>query len=165
MCQPLSQNQLPVLLLFLLFQGNLKPQVRVNQVVNEHSVDRAYFTYLGHACCMNRKGHILVYLRQFTDETPVFRVERKKIQKGHCVWGPHVADVQNKLNSITTLVLKDQPKGYVLSYFYRSFKALYFQNIWSILPQICIYHHGWEKDQIYGVLITGKCICKSKYWI
>ena len=58
---------------------------------------------------MNRKGHILVYLRQFTDETPVFRMEKKKPQKGHCVWGPHAVGVQNKPNSITTLVLKDHP--------------------------------------------------------
>ena len=29
----------------------------------------------------------------------------------------------------------------------------------------CISHNGWGFLQIYGVQITGKCICESENWI
>ena len=41
-------------------------------MVNENSVNQAYFRKTGHACCMNRKGFILVHLGQFKDETSLF---------------------------------------------------------------------------------------------
>ena len=38
-------------------------------MVNKHTVDRAYFRKAGNVYSMNRKGHILVHLGQFEDET------------------------------------------------------------------------------------------------
>ena len=79
--------QLP--LLPLLFCRIFQPQIRINQLVNENSVERAYFRKAWHACGMNRIAHILGNLGQFKDETSLLGVNKcQKNQNWHFVWAP-----------------------------------------------------------------------------
>ena len=68
----LFPNQLPLFLLLFVFWRI--PRFLVQKMVSKNSVDSAYFRKAGQAFGMNKKGHILVYLGQFKEETPLFRV-------------------------------------------------------------------------------------------
>ena len=65
--------------------------------------------------------------------------------------------------SITTLVLQDQPQGYILSYFYRLVRALSHSRIFVEFSLRAVYSSiVAENFQIHAVQITGKCICELK---
>ena len=79
----------------------------------------------------------------------------------------------NKMVNKPNVNYQPSPSGLTSSYqpmmndtylpFHRPFTALPFSR--NFIFQSCIPYHNWRKFQIYGVPITGKCICDSKNWI
>ena len=50
----------------------------------------------------------------------------------------------------------------MLPYFYGPLRALFLSRIFVEFLHNLVYPTGWEKFEIYGDQITGKCIFKSK---
>ena len=76
----------------------------------------------------------------------------------------------NKMVNKPNVNYQPSPSGLTSSYqpmmndtylpFHRPFTALPFSR--NFIFQSCIPYHNWRKFQIYGVRITGKCICDPK---
>ena len=82
---------------------------------------------------------------------------------GYC--NPQVIRIETMVNSVnTTLVLQDQPQGYIFLYFYKLLRALsvFRMVVESSLKLVYSIMCG-KKFRIYGVHFPRKCIESSFY--
>ena len=102
-------------------------------------------------------------------ESPIQSVERSLNLLFQCILflmfpqfqkylNPHVRN--NKLVSsvFTTLVLQDQPQGYILSYFFKLVRVLALSRMLVEFSLTCIFQHVQENFSIYSIHIPRKCI-------